>query len=151
MTQRILTMTAIGALVATMAMVGCSKQDQANAKAKADETVGQVEQKARQAGDDVKVAARDATEDAKNATQNAKDSIGDKVSDAVITTSVKAELAKAPDLSALKINVDTDSGRVALRGTAPNSAARDHATTLASAVKGVTGVDNELRVEPAKN
>lgn len=151
MSQRFLTMTAMGALVASMAVVGCSKQDQANAKAKTDDAVAQIDQKAREVGNDAKVAARDMTQDVKNATKSTTDSIGDKVSDAVITTSVKAELAKDSTLSALKINVDTDNGRVALRGTAPTGDAREHATTLASAVKGVTGVDNELRIEPAKN
>jgi len=151
MSQRFMTMTAIGALVASMAVVGCSKQDQSNAKAKADDAVAQINEKARELGNDTKMAARDATQDVKNATKNTGEAVGDKVSDAVITSSVKAELMKDSSLSAMKINVDTDNGRVALRGSAPNSNARERATTLASAVKGVTGVDNELRVEPAKN
>jgi len=65
----------------------------------------------------------------------------------VITTTVKAELAKDSNLSALKINVDTDNGRVALHGTAPTAAARDHATTLAQGVKGVVSVDNAQTVD----
>ena len=76
--------------------------------------------------------------------------MGDKVEDAVITASVKTEIAKDADLSALHINVDTDNGNVALRGTAPSLTAKEHATTLAAAVKGVTSVDNKLSIDPAK-
>lgn len=139
MVQRIFTMTAIGAMVASIALVGCSKQDQANAKNATSDAVNSVEQK-----------SREVAQDAKDATKNATDKVGDKVADAVITTTVKAEIAKDSKLSALKINVDTDNGRVALRGTAPSNEAREHATTLAQGVKGVVSVDNQLSVEPGK-
>jgi osmotically-inducible protein OsmY len=72
---------------------------------------------------------------------------GDAIGDAAITASVNAELARDNELSALGINVDTANGRVTLSGNAPNEAARERATQLASAVRGVTSVDNELRVE----
>jgi hyperosmotically inducible periplasmic protein len=140
MTQRIFTMTAIGAIVASMALVGCNKQDQANAKTATSDAVSSVEQK-----------SREVAQDAKDATKNAADKVGDKVADAMITTTVKAEIAKDSKLSALKINVDTDNGRVALRGTAPSNEAREHASTLAMAVKGVVSVDNQLSVEPGKS
>ncbi|CAN5483300.1 hypothetical protein BH11PSE9_BH11PSE9_09260 [soil metagenome] len=103
---------------------------------------------AKEAGKDVAQSAKEMAADAKVAGQNASDKIGDKVADAVITTSVNAELAKDSSLSALKINVDTDAGRVALKGTAPTTAARERATTLASNVKGVVSVDNQLTVDP---
>ena len=66
--------------------------------------------------------------------------------DAAITTKVNAELARDNDLSAIKINVDTAAGHVVLRGTAPNDAARDRATTIAQRVDGVLSVDNQLTV-----
>ena len=68
------------------------------------------------------------------------------MADAAITASVNADLAKDPDLSALKINVDTANGHVTLRGSAPSDDAKQRATKLASNVKGVTSVDNELAV-----
>lgn len=71
---------------------------------------------------------------------------GDKVADATITAAVAAELALDKNLSALKIDVETTDGRVALRGTAPTPEARDRATLLAEAVKGVRSVDNQLTV-----
>ena len=96
-------------------------------------------------------ATRQAGRDAMDATRNATADAGDKVTDAVITTSVNAELAKDDTLKATDIDVDTADGRVSLKGTAPSEQAKERATQLAQAVKGVTGVDNQLRIEPAKS
>jgi len=131
MNQRFLRMTTIGALVASAALVGCSKTDQESAKSTTKDAVVTVEQKAKEVG---------------NSAANAGSKMGDKINDAMITTSVKAELAKDSSLSALKINVDTENGKVALKGTAPSAAAREQATTLAQNVKGVVSVDNQLTV-----
>lgn len=157
MNQPFLKLTTLAALVASMAIVGCSKQDQANVKTATDDAVSQVKQQAKEAGAEASKGIADAkdamtatAQQAKEAAKVTGDKIGDKVSDAVITTTVKAELAKDKDLSALKINVDTDNGRVALHGTAPSQSARDHASSLASGVKGVVKVDNRLTVEPGK-
>ena len=97
-------------------------------------------------GQDVKTAGHQASGDVREAGAEA----GEKAKDAVITTAVNAELAKDSSLSATKIDVDTAAGRVALRGTAPSASARDRATQLASNVKGVRSVDNQLTVESAK-
>ena len=144
-------------LAVAMAVVGCSKQDQANVKTATDDAVSQVKKGAKEVGAEAskgmtqaKQAVTATAQEAKESAKVAGDKISDKVSDAVITTSVKAELAKDKDLSALKINVETDSGRVALRGMAPSQSARDHASALASGVKGVVNVDNQLIVEPGK-
>ena len=156
MNQRLMTLTAIGAVTASLALAGCSPRDQtAN---RGDQTVSQSEQKARDMGQNARQGMDRAKEEAKEAAQSAKGAtadtgakISDKVSDAVITTTVKAELAKDSTLSAMKINVDTDRGRVILRGTAPSSQAREHATALATGVKGVVSVDNQLTVEAGKS
>lgn len=144
-------------LAVVMAVVGCSKQDQANVKTAADDAVSQVKKGAKEVGAEAskgmtqaKQAVTATAQEAKESAKVAGDKISDKVSDAVITTTVKAELAKDKDLSALKISVETDSGRVALRGMAPSQSARDHASALASGVKGVVNVDNQLIVEPGK-
>ena len=81
---------------------------------------------------------------------NASETMVDKTRDAAITAQVNARLAGDRDLSALGINVDTAAGRVVLHGSAPDTAARERATTLARSVDGVVSVDNELRVEPRK-
>jgi len=132
---QLLKMTAIGAVVASLALAGCNKADQTAAKNSAEDSVAQVDQKARQLGNDAKDGAQ---------------KMGDKVDDAVITASVKTEIAKDPDLSALKVNVDTDGGRVVLRGTAPSTVAKEHASTLAGGVKGVASVDNQLSVSSSQ-
>ena len=124
MKQRILTLTTIGAITATMALAGCDRREQAAA------------------GNDATVAM----DKAGRATENATNKMGAKIDDAMITTSVKAELAKDANLSAMKINVDTNQGRVMLKGKAPSNEAREHATTLAQNVKGVVAVDNQLTV-----
>ncbi|KQU80742.1 MULTISPECIES: BON domain-containing protein [unclassified Rhizobacter] len=155
MNKHTLTTTAAAVLLAGVALTGCGKRESAESAAANtnDGVVAQAEQKGRdmqadasRGMDQAKQAGRDVAQDAKAATDKA----GDKVADAVITTTVNAELAKDSSLSALKINVDTDNGRVALRGTAPSEAARERATQLASNVKGVVSVDNQLSVEPAK-
>ena len=95
-----------------------------------------------QARNDASQAAGDMKNDAKQAANDVKTNI----SDATITASVNAKLAADKELSALRINVDTSDGRVALHGTAPNSAARERATQIAAAVDGVRSVDNQLQI-----
>jgi len=148
MNQRLMTLTAIGAVAASLAMAGCSPRDRDQAANNTDQPMAQSEQKSM---DRAKQEAKEAAQDAKSATADAGTKLSDKVSDAVITTTVKAEIAKDSTLSAMKINVDTDSGRVILRGTAPTAQAREHATALASGVKGVVSVDNQLTVGTGKS
>lgn len=69
------------------------------------------------------------------------------VKDSVITTKVKTELAAAKLSSLLKIQVETDNaGRVTLSGTTNTPSARNKAVSLTKAVKGVTSVDNQIKV-----
>jgi hyperosmotically inducible protein len=68
--------------------------------------------------------------------------------DAAITVAVSAALAKDSQLSAMRIDVDTDGGRVVLNGSAPSTAAKERATMLARGVDGVKSVDNRLAVAP---
>lgn len=91
-------------------------------------------------------AAADATAKTSATVGRVADQVGEKLSDAGITAGVHAELAKDSSLSTLRINVDTVNGQVTLRGSAPSSLARDRATALARAAKGVVSVDNQLAV-----
>ena len=77
--------------------------------------------------------------------EGARDAAG-LASDVAITASVNARLAKDPDLSALRINVDTKDGAVTLTGPAPSQSAKDRAATLAREVDGVKSVTNNLSV-----
>ena len=150
---RTMSLTAVGAFVASLAIAGCSPSNDANQPANPDGVVAQAEQKSAEMKadaavgmDKAKEAGREVAADVKQAGAEASN----QVADAVITTAVNAELAKDANLSAMKIDVDTDAGRVALKGTAPTTAAKERATTLASSVKGVTSVDNQLRIETGK-
>lgn len=69
------------------------------------------------------------------------------LSDTAITASVKAGLVKDPDLSAVKIEVETNNGAVALSGVANDAAARERAATIAKSVKGVNEVHNHVVVK----
>ena len=143
---------ALAALVASLALVGCDRNDP-NKPANADGVVAQAEQKGAEMKSDAAVGMEKAKEAGREMAADVKQAgaqASDKVSDAVITTAVNAELAKDSNLSAMKINVDTDGGRVALKGTAPSTTAKERATTLASSVKGVTSVDNQLKIETGK-
>ncbi|HSN20324.1 MAG TPA: BON domain-containing protein [Usitatibacter sp.] len=71
------------------------------------------------------------------------------LSDAAITASIKTDILKDPDLSVLKIDVDTRGGVVTLNGLAENEAARERAAKIAEATKGVREVRNHLVVKQA--
>lgn len=71
------------------------------------------------------------------------------LSDAAITASIKTDILKDPDLSVLKIDVDTRDGVVTLNGLAANDAARSRAEKIAEATKGVREVRNHLTVKQA--
>lgn len=68
------------------------------------------------------------------------------ISDTVITTKVKTELAQDKSTSATDINVDTTNGIVTLSGAVASEAERAKAELNARTVKGVVEVENNLRV-----
>jgi hyperosmotically inducible protein len=77
---------------------------------------------------------------------SASRSTGQVVDDAAITAKVKAELLKDPEISGLKINVDTVQGAVKLKGEIKSVALRKKVEELAKGVAGVKSVDNQLLV-----
>ena len=117
-----------------------------------DANVGQVDNSVtttQPAGTDLENAAEVAANEARAAGSQAAAAVAETATDKAITTRVNAALAADDKLSALKIDVDTEAGNVALIGTAPDEASRDRATTLAAAVEGVVTVDNRLTVVKA--
>jgi hyperosmotically inducible protein len=73
------------------------------------------------------------------------------VKDSVITSKVKADLAAVKLASLVKIQVETDNaGMVTLSGSTATQAAKDKAVSVAQAVKGVTSVDNQIKVVAEK-
>lgn len=76
-------------------------------------------------------------------------SIGTKVDDASITSSVKTKLIKDSEIEAFDINVDTFQGVVTLHGNVSDRRAQSRAIALASSVKGVKSVTSKLVVVPS--
>lgn len=66
--------------------------------------------------------------------------------DASLTAKVKTALITAPDLSAMKIDVDTSNGVVTLKGQVKNTDEKVKAEQVASNVTGVTQVVNNLQI-----
>lgn len=140
-----LSRAATAAAIATvLGLAACDRpQDNRTAGQKIDSAVAKVEQKSEQAAN----SAKKEMAEARAGAGKAADAAGEKIKDAAITTSINAELTKDASLSALKIDVDTNRGRVALRGTAPDATSRDRATLLAQRVDGVVSVENQLQVK----
>jgi len=69
---------------------------------------------------------------------------GQAIDDITIGTRLKAAYAADPELSALKINIDTTQGAVRLRGEVKSMALRRKAEDTARKVQGVKSVENAL-------
>ena len=159
------------AVAAALSLAACGRDDNRTAGQQLDSAIAKTEKNAAEAKANVQQGAADLSAETKAAADKAGQAMdkagqaidkaadkaaaavekttgkaGDVLNDAGITASVNAELAKDQTLSALRINVDTTAGHVVLRGTAPSSQARERASTLAKAVKGVSSVDNQLEV-----
>ncbi len=74
---------------------------------------------------------------------------GEVVTDAWITTKVKAELLATDDVPGTTIDVDTSNGVVTLMGNVNSSAEADKAVAVARGIKGVARVDSQLSVNPS--
>ena len=147
------------AIVAAAFVAACDRETSARANAQAQaagekidraaastkETISEASRelkpKIEAAGEKISAAAEKTGAQIESATKEAA------TSDAAITAAVKASYVKEPNLSALKIEVDTHGGVVTLNGVVQDDAARQRAQQVASSVKGVTGVKNYLTVK----
>ncbi len=75
-----------------------------------------------------------------------KETVGEMIDDASITSQVKLSLLFHRSTSAIKTKVDTDNGVVTLSGMAGNVAEKDLVTKLVNDVKGVTKVNNQMTI-----
>lgn len=141
--HRIASVLAVSALA--LGLAACSKTEDATVGQRLDSAVDRTEQSATEA----RIKAESAMQSAGNKMEQGSQTAMEKIDDATITAQVSAGLAKDPDLSAIKINVDTVNGSVTLNGPATTPAAKERAQTIASAVKGVTSVNNQLTVTPS--
>ncbi|MBB6563051.1 osmotically-inducible protein OsmY [Acidovorax soli] len=142
-THRIASVLAVSALA--LGLAACSKTEDATVGQRLDSAVDRTEQ----AATDARIKAEAAMQSAGNKMEQGSQAAKEKIDDATITAQVSAGLAKDPDLSAIKIDVDTVNGSVTLNGPATTPAAKQRAETIASAVKGVTSVNNQLTVTPS--
>ncbi len=154
-------MRVLAAAIIALSLAACSKEaeDPRSAGAKLDDGIAKVEQQSaalkaaiktdvQRGAADAGLAASAAVQDLKQASIALREQVGADLSDAGIVTTVKARLAGESLLAAASINVDATQGRVVLRGTAADAVAVARASQVALAVKGVTGVDNQLTVKP---
>lgn len=121
--------------------------DYALAKEKCDDRTGSDKQvcvkEARSAHASATAAARAEEKTAsKPASTSKKDSPGEVVDDAVISTKVKAALLA--ELKSAEINVKTSKGRVQLSGFVSSRADINKAVEIAGGVKGVKSVKNDM-------
>ena len=125
------------------------KKDQVDQHAKKEKE--QVDQQAKKEKDhvDQRAQAKKDEIDRENSTRT-KPTVGDDVTDAWITTKVKASLVGDKALKGADIHVETaQKGVVVLSGYVPNNTARVRAISLAWDTKGVKKVDDELQLKVA--
>jgi hyperosmotically inducible periplasmic protein len=154
-TTRGRSLAVISSLAVLLALSACGKQNEDRTVGQQiDSAVAKTEQVAKDATAEAKSSMATAEAkieqsgaEAKESAKQAAATVGEKLDDASITASVSAGLAKDPELSAIKIDVDTKNGVVNLTGPAPTSNARERATDIAKAVKGVNSVNNQLTVK----
>jgi len=117
-----------------------------------------VAQKTENAMDRAGDKTRDSASVAAEKTDHAADRAGDKTrnaaadtrlaaSDTAITTKVKADLVKEPNLESLGIHVETEKGVVMLSGFVNSKAEADKAVKVAKGVEGVTSVKSAIKVK----
>ena len=134
----------IALAAAACALGACdSRHDGTTVGQKVDQAVAS----ARDAAKDVKQDAGKGLDEAAQAGKEKTQELAHKLNDGAISAAINAGIAKDPELSALRINVDTKDGHVTLYGSAPTEAAKQRAQTIAMNEKGVNGVDNKLAVE----
>lgn len=81
------------------------------------------------------------------ASTNKQSSTGEYIDDSVITTKVKTAILNEPTLKSIEINVETFKGVVQLSGFVTSQADINKATEVASQVKGVESVKNDMRLK----
>ena len=125
------------------------KKDRVDQRAKNEKE--QVDQQSKRAKQDVdrRAEAKKDEIDRENSTRT-KPTVGDDVTDAWITTKVKASFVGDKSLKGADIHVDTaEKGVVVVSGYVPNNTARVRAISLAWDTKGVKKVDDQLQLKAA--
>ena len=114
------------------------------AEAKAGKATEKAGEKTERAGEKTKDAAAKVGEKTKETAGTA----GEAITDAWITTKIKADFINEDALKGSDINVDTNNHIVTLKGTVASLAGKSRAEQIAKSTKGVTRVINTLTVTP---
>jgi hyperosmotically inducible protein len=116
-------------------------------------TAGDLREEANEAGREARDEAREAADAAKELGRDvqtkageAADRTGAALTDAAVTSAVKAKLLADTAVSGLKIDVDTKDGVVTLNGMVANKTEADRAMSLARDSAGVKRVVSNLRI-----
>ncbi len=94
-------------------------------------------------GIDNKISAPSAMDAMGAKAEGAMDKAGEEITDATITTKIKAQLAADDQIRATDIKVDTAKGAVTLKGSVASADVRDRAIAIARKVDGVKTVDTD--------
>lgn len=149
------------ATIAALGLAACdretnqqARQDAANAGQKVERALERTGQKIAEASRQAATEVKQAGAELRNSTISTSSDVrstdtGRVLSDTAITASIKTDYLKDPDLSVLKIDVDTKDGVVTLNGLAGTEEGRKRAGQLAGAIKGVKEVRNHLTVKKA--
>jgi hyperosmotically inducible protein len=105
-------------------------------------TTGEIKDDIRDTGRDI----RDSASDTRDSAGEAAGRAGETITDAAITTAVKAKVLADTTTPGMKIDVDTKDAIVTLTGTVASRAEADRAAALARDTNGVKNVVNNLKV-----
>lgn len=143
--------TKVGLVTASLALVlgavSCGNNDSAEQAGK------KIDQAAARSGDSIEKMG----DKASAKLDTAKEAIGDKaevagvyMTDAAITTQVKAGFLADSTLKSLQLHVTTTNGVVALSGVVDSQQSIDRSLEITRGIKGVASVENRLVVKPAQ-
>jgi hyperosmotically inducible periplasmic protein len=145
-----------GIAIAGVVLIACDDRTDRSVGQKIDSALAQTKESLARAGDQIAQQTDKAVTAVKKSTDGGAKDPADgarapgspkPMADTAITASIKTDLLKDPDLSVLKIDVDTSQGVVTLNGLADNEEARRRAEKIAEGVKGVREVRNYLVVK----
>lgn len=133
---------AVSAAALTL-LTACSREtDNRTVGQKIDQGIATTEQKTEQAAN----TAERKLEQAGDAMERGGEKVASATGDAALTAKVKSALITEKEISAMKIDVDTNGGIVTLNGSVRSAAEKMRAEQVASTVAGVTSVVNKLAI-----
>lgn len=94
-------------------------------------------------GVDNQIVAPSTLNELSDKAENAAKEVGSDLSDAGITTKIKAQLAADSQVKATEISVSTENGVVSLKGSVASAGALDRARSIARKTNGVKRVDTD--------